>query len=114
MCVCMYMCAHGLLVAHCASVLQVLHAFSGPQDLDMVQHMRDCNPHGPLAVQIVKLFPKQVSIPPSAGDLATHSKHNFAGSWSLLGRQTPVLPPERLSSAVLAPARAYPPHLHPA
>lgn len=39
---------------------QVTHTFSGPQDLDVVQHMRDCNPRGPLIIQVAKLFPKQV------------------------------------------------------
>ena len=43
---------------------QVAHTYSGPQDLDAVQHMRDCNPRGPLIVQIAKLFPKQVRPPP--------------------------------------------------
>ena len=34
--------------------------FTGPQDLDAVQHMKACNPRGPLMVHVTKLFPKQV------------------------------------------------------
>lgn len=53
-----------MIVAHvpsskAGSATKVAHTYSGPQDQEAVQHMRDCNPRGPLMVQIAKLFPKQ-------------------------------------------------------
>ena len=35
------------------------YTYSGPQDKDeLVQHMKQCNPKGPLVIHICKLFPK--------------------------------------------------------
>lgn len=34
------------------------YTYSGPQDSDIVQHMKQCNPKGPLVIHICKLFPK--------------------------------------------------------
>lgn len=38
--------------------LQVDYTYSGPQDSELVQHMKQCNPKGPLVIHICKLFPK--------------------------------------------------------
>lgn len=32
--------------------------YTGPHDSDIAEHMRACNPAGPLVVHIAKLFPK--------------------------------------------------------
>ena len=32
--------------------------YSGPQTGEIVEHMRACNPRGPLVVAVAKLFPK--------------------------------------------------------
>ena len=40
------------------SSLQVEYTYTGPQDSELVQHMKECNPKGPLVVHICKLFPK--------------------------------------------------------
>eukprot|EP00887_Chlorella_sp_A99_P003293 scaffold9.g3293.t1 len=37
----------------------VARCYTGPQDGELAAHMRACNPRGPLAVYICKLFPKQ-------------------------------------------------------
>eukprot|EP00803_Ostreobium_quekettii_P004098 evm.model.scf_112.9 EVM.evm.TU.scf_112.9 scf_112:71072-79156(+) len=37
---------------------KVEHCYSGPQDTDIVQHMKNCNHRGPLVVHIAKLFPR--------------------------------------------------------
>lgn len=33
-------------------------SYTGDQESDLVQHMKDCNPKGPLVIHICKLFPK--------------------------------------------------------
>lgn len=38
--------------------MQIGYTYTGPQDSDLVQHMKSCNPKGPLVIQICKLFPK--------------------------------------------------------
>ena len=38
--------------------MQVEYTYTGPQDSEVVAHMKDCNPKGPLVVHISKLFPK--------------------------------------------------------
>jgi len=40
-------------------VLQVARVYSGPQSAEIVGHIKDCNPRGPLLVHIAKLYPKQ-------------------------------------------------------
>lgn len=32
---------------------------AGPQDSQLAEHMRACNPRGPLVVYVCKLFPKR-------------------------------------------------------
>lgn len=39
-------------------LVQVAYTYTGPQDSELVQHMKECNPKGPLVVHICKLFPK--------------------------------------------------------
>ena len=41
-------------------VLQVERTYTGPQtgSEDVVEHMKSCNPRGPLIIQVAKLFPK--------------------------------------------------------
>lgn len=39
--------------------LQVERLYTGPQDADIVEHVKACNPRGPLLVHIAKLYPKQ-------------------------------------------------------
>jgi 116 kDa U5 small nuclear ribonucleoprotein component len=41
-----------------AGSFQVERLYTGPQDSDIAEHMRACNPKGPLVVHIAKLFPK--------------------------------------------------------
>ncbi len=41
------------------SCLQVKRLYSGQQDEEICEHMRACNPRGPLLVHIAKLYPKQ-------------------------------------------------------
>lgn len=61
--------------------MQVAHTYSGPQDQEAVQHMRDCNPRGPLMVQIAKLFPKQVGMSfISAAQISDRSGMQFSVS----------------------------------
>lgn len=38
--------------------VQVERLYTGPQDSNIAEHMRACNPAGPLVVHIAKLFPK--------------------------------------------------------
>ena len=40
--------------------LQVERTYTGPQtgSEDVVEHMKSCNPRGPLIIQVAKLFPK--------------------------------------------------------
>lgn len=33
--------------------------YTGPQDAEIVEHIKACNPRGPLLVHIAKLYPKQ-------------------------------------------------------
>lgn len=33
--------------------------YTGPQDADIVEHVKACNPRGPLLIHIAKLYPKQ-------------------------------------------------------
>ena len=40
-------------------MLQVARVYSGPQSAEIVGHIKDCNPRGPLLVHIAKLYPKQ-------------------------------------------------------
>mmetsp|Transcript_33923 Transcript_33923/g.107781 ORF Transcript_33923/g.107781 Transcript_33923/m.107781 type:complete len:648 (-) Transcript_33923:66-2009(-) len=52
-----------LLVRHAPSSLdatasKVARLYTGPQDGDVVEHMRRCNARGPLVVHIAKLYPK--------------------------------------------------------
>jgi 116 kDa U5 small nuclear ribonucleoprotein component len=44
--------------ANVCLLLQVERLYTGPQDSDIAEHMRACNPKGPLVVHIAKLFPK--------------------------------------------------------
>ncbi len=37
---------------------QVERTYTGPQTGDIVDHMKACNPRGPLVIHIAKLFPK--------------------------------------------------------
>ena len=39
---------------------QVERTYTGPQtgSEDIVEHMKSCNPRGPLVIQVAKLFPK--------------------------------------------------------
>lgn len=39
-------------------LVQVERLYTGPQDSEVAEHMRSCNPKGPLVVHIAKLFPK--------------------------------------------------------
>lgn len=41
-----------------ACCFQVERLYTGPQDSNIAEHMRACNPAGPLVVHIAKLFPK--------------------------------------------------------
>ena len=51
---------------HCCHMLsdnnfmQVERTYTGPQtgSEDIVEHMKSCNPRGPLVIQVAKLFPK--------------------------------------------------------
>jgi U5 small nuclear ribonucleoprotein component len=52
-----------MLVKHIPSakdavVTKVEHTYIGPQDIDLVQSMRDCNAEGLLMVNVSKLYPK--------------------------------------------------------
>lgn len=38
---------------------KVARVYSGPQSAEIVGHIKDCNPRGPLLVHIAKLYPKQ-------------------------------------------------------
>lgn len=38
--------------------MQVERTYTGPQSGDIVDHMKACNPRGPLVIAIAKLFPK--------------------------------------------------------
>ncbi len=40
--------------------MQVERTYTGPQtgSEDIVEHMKSCNPRGPLVIQVAKLFPK--------------------------------------------------------
>lgn len=42
------------------NVMQVERTYTGPQtgSEDIVEHMKSCNPRGPLVIQVAKLFPK--------------------------------------------------------
>lgn len=42
-----------------ATAAKVERCYTGPQDSTLAEHMRACNPHGPLVVYICKLFPKK-------------------------------------------------------
>lgn len=37
---------------------QVELTYTGPQTSELVEHMKACNPKGPLVIQVSKLFPK--------------------------------------------------------
>lgn len=41
-------------------MVQVERTYTGPQtgSEDIVEHMKSCNPRGPLVIQVAKLFPK--------------------------------------------------------
>uniref|UniRef100_A0A7I4CYW6 SNU114 homolog n=1 Tax=Physcomitrium patens TaxID=3218 RepID=A0A7I4CYW6_PHYPA len=41
-----------------AAVTKVEHTYTGPQDTELAQSMRDCNATGPLMVNVSKLYPK--------------------------------------------------------
>jgi hypothetical protein len=44
---------------HTHNILQVERCYTGPQDSELVAHMKACNPRGPLVIYIAKLFPLQ-------------------------------------------------------
>lgn len=50
--------AHKLALSTTVPVLQISNSYMGPQDAELVQHMKSCNPKGPLVIHICKLFPK--------------------------------------------------------
>jgi U5 small nuclear ribonucleoprotein component len=41
-----------------AAVTKVEHTYTGPQDTELAESMRDCNAVGPLMVNVTKLYPK--------------------------------------------------------
>ncbi|PRW60836.1 116 kDa U5 small nuclear ribonucleo component-like isoform A [Chlorella sorokiniana] len=41
-----------------ATATKVERCYTGPQDSQLVEHMRACNPRGPLVIYVCKLFPK--------------------------------------------------------
>mmetsp|Transcript_20010 Transcript_20010/g.60453 ORF Transcript_20010/g.60453 Transcript_20010/m.60453 type:complete len:985 (+) Transcript_20010:276-3230(+) len=47
-----------LPLSRAGTATKVERLYTGPQDSDIVAHMRACNPAGPLVVHIAKLFPK--------------------------------------------------------
>ncbi|KAL3148256.1 hypothetical protein ABBQ38_15518 [Trebouxia sp. C0009 RCD-2024] len=53
-----------MMVAHVPSskagnATKVERLYTGPQDAEIVEHIKACNPRGPLLVHIAKLYPKQ-------------------------------------------------------
>ncbi|EFN60133.1 hypothetical protein CHLNCDRAFT_56589 [Chlorella variabilis] len=44
--------------AKAATATKVERCYTGPHDSQLVEHMRACNPRGPLVIYICKLFPK--------------------------------------------------------
>lgn len=48
-----------VLISQPQDALQVQRCYTGPQDADIVDHVKACNPRGPLLVHIAKLYPKQ-------------------------------------------------------
>ncbi|GAB4814650.1 hypothetical protein N2152v2_001696 [Parachlorella kessleri] len=52
------MVVRGVPTAKAATATQVARCYTGPQDSELVEHMRACNPRGPLVVYVCKLFPK--------------------------------------------------------
>lgn len=47
------------LYFHHSGAVQVERLYTGPQDAEIVEHIKACNPRGPLLVHIAKLYPKQ-------------------------------------------------------
>lgn len=47
-----------LLMWHWLGRMQVERTYTGPQTGDIVDHMKACNPRGPLVIAVAKLFPK--------------------------------------------------------
>jgi U5 small nuclear ribonucleoprotein component len=41
-----------------AAATKLEHTYTGPQDTELAQSLRDCNAEGPLMVQVTKLYPK--------------------------------------------------------
>lgn len=40
------------------TLLQVERTYTGPQSGELVEHMKACNPRGPLVIHVAKLFPR--------------------------------------------------------
>jgi translation elongation factor EF-G len=45
--------------AKAGTMSKVERCYTGPQDSQLAEHMRACNPRGPLVIYVCKLFPKK-------------------------------------------------------
>lgn len=52
------MLVHHIPSAKDAATSKVEHIYTGPKDSTLYQSMEDCDPHGPLMVNVTKLYPK--------------------------------------------------------
>lgn len=52
------MLVHHIPSAKVAAATKVEHIYTGPKDSTIYQSMEDCDPHGPLMVNVTKLYPK--------------------------------------------------------
>ena len=81
--------------------VQVERTYTGPQtgSEDIVEHMKTCNPRGPLVIQVAKLFPK--SDVSSFGESASCLLHHYTSPACSKRLQREALHADRAGKAPL-------------